>query len=52
MFDSLFSNSGLSLDRLRNFLLVVEAGSIVKAAQNDLVRQSLFIRQIRDLETA
>lgn len=51
MFESLFNNAGLSLDRLRNFLMVVEAGSIVKAAQNDLVRQSLFSRQIRELET-
>lgn len=50
MFENLLARSGLSLDRLRNFLLVAEAGSISKAAQDDVVRQSLFSRQIRELE--
>lgn len=50
MFENLFSRSGLSLDRLRSFLQVAEAGSIVKAAQGDPVRQSLISRQIRELE--
>lgn len=49
MFENLLL-SGLSLDRLRNFLLVAEAGSIVKAAQSDLSRQALFSRQVRELE--
>ena len=31
----LFSEHGLSLDRLKSFLDVVEAGSIVKAAGSD-----------------
>ncbi len=51
MFEDLLGQSGLSLDRLRNFLLVAEAGSIVKAAQADLSRQALYSRQIRELET-
>lgn len=50
MFENLLSASGLSLDRLRNFLLVAEAGSIVKAAQGDLSRQALYSRQIRELD--
>ncbi len=50
MYDSLFSRSGLSLERLRNFLMVVDSGSIAKAAGRDLNRQSLISRQIRELE--
>ena len=51
MFENLLGQSGLSLDRLRNFLLVAEAGSIAKAAQGDASRQALYSRQIRELET-
>ncbi|MES2597446.1 MAG: LysR family transcriptional regulator [Verrucomicrobiota bacterium] len=50
MFESLFSRGGLSLDRLRSFLEVAEAGSISKAASRDLSRQALISRQIRELE--
>lgn len=50
MFESLFSRSGLSLDRLRGFLEMAEAGSIAGAAPGDSVRQSLISRQIRELE--
>ena len=50
MFDILFSKSGLSLDRLRNFLEMAEAGGIAKAAPGDVVRQSQISRQIRELE--
>jgi hypothetical protein len=39
-FDRLFDISGLSLDRLRSFLGVVEAGSQTRAAQGDVTRQS------------
>jgi DNA-binding transcriptional LysR family regulator len=46
----LLSKSGLSLDRLASFGAVAEAGSIVKAAGGDPVRQSLMSRQIRELE--
>lgn len=50
MFDELFAKRGLSLDRLRSFLAIAEAGSIAKAAPDDLVRQGQFSRQIRELE--
>ena len=50
MFDELFSRSGLSLDRLRSFLEMAEAGSIARAAPGDPVRQSQISRQIRELE--
>lgn len=50
MFDSLFSKQGLSIDRLRNFLLVVDKGSIAAAADREPSRQSLISRQIRELE--
>ena len=50
-FARLFDISGLSLDRLRTFLRVVEAGNISKAAQGDSNRQSQYSRQIKELET-
>src|SRR6516162_941389 len=50
MFGRLFAESGLSLDRLRALLEVGAAGSIVKAANGDPVRQSQFSRQIKELE--
>jgi DNA-binding transcriptional LysR family regulator len=50
MFTRLFAESGLSLDRLRALLEVGAAGSIVKAADGDPVRQSQFSRQIKELE--
>ncbi len=50
MFAALFSKSGLSLDRLRSFLEMAEAGGIAKAAPGDPVRQSQISRQIRELE--
>jgi DNA-binding transcriptional LysR family regulator len=50
MFDSLFRRSGLSLDRLRAFLVVAEAGGIARAAPGNPVRQSQISRQIGELE--
>jgi DNA-binding transcriptional LysR family regulator len=50
MNDSLFSRDGLSLDRLRSFLAVAEAGSIAKAAPDNLSRQAQMSRQIGELE--
>lgn len=49
-FDRLFAISGLSLDRLRTFLEVAEAGSMSKAAKGDPTRQSQFSRQVKELE--
>jgi DNA-binding transcriptional LysR family regulator len=50
MFETLFNRSGLSLDRLRSFLEMAQAGGIAKAAPNDATRQSLISRQIKELE--
>lgn len=50
MFEKLFAESGLSLDRLKSLLEVGAAGSIVKAANGDPVRQSQYSRQIKQLE--
>jgi DNA-binding transcriptional LysR family regulator len=49
-FERLFAISGLSLDRLRSFLRVAEAGNLAKAARGDATRQSQFSRQIKELE--
>jgi DNA-binding transcriptional LysR family regulator len=50
MFIRLFAESGLSLDRLRALVEVGAAGSIVKAADGEPVRQSQYSRQIKELE--
>lgn len=50
MFDDLFSRSGLTLDRLRSFMQMAQAGSIARAAPGDVNRQSQISRQIRELE--
>lgn len=50
MFEKLFSKSGLSLDRLRGFMEMAEAGSIARAAPGDANHQSQISRQIRELE--
>jgi len=42
--------TGLSIERLRSFCLIVDAGSFVEAAGRDPVRQSQFSRQMRELE--
>lgn len=42
----------VSLDRLETFRKVVEAGSIAEAADRNSNRQSLFSRQIKELERA
>ena len=49
MFENLFSERGLSLDRLRVLVEVHDAGSIAAAAPGDPVRQSQYSRQIREL---
>jgi DNA-binding transcriptional LysR family regulator len=50
MFKDLFSKNGLSLERLRGFMQMAEAGSIAKAAPDNPNQQSLISRQIRELE--
>src|SRR5438105_4746864 len=44
--------AGVSIDRLQTLCSVVEAGTIVTAAGPDPNRQSLFSRQLKDLEKA
>src|SRR5688572_6930225 len=50
MFCDLFSESGLSLDRLRALVEVGASGSIAKATGSDPVKQSQYSRQIKELE--
>jgi DNA-binding transcriptional LysR family regulator len=50
MFSHLFAEGGLSLNRVKSLLEVAAAGSIVKAADGDSVKQSQYSRQIKELE--
>jgi len=50
MYENLFAERGLSLERLRAFLEVAEAGGIARAVRDDPVRQSQYSRQIGELE--
>jgi len=52
MSKSLLSRKGVSLERLGSLLEVAQAGGIMAAAQGDPNRQSLYSRQIRELEKA
>src|SRR5947209_5824061 len=50
MFAELLQQGGLSLDRLQSFCLVAQAGGVTKAAKGEPTKQSLFSRQIKELE--
>jgi DNA-binding transcriptional LysR family regulator len=50
MFAELLTQRGLSLDRLQSFCLVAQAGGVTKAAKGDPAKQSLFSRQVKELE--
>jgi DNA-binding transcriptional LysR family regulator len=50
-FKSLFDRGGLSLDRLRSFALIAEAGGLSLAAGGDPTRMSLFSKQVKELES-
>ncbi len=50
MFENLFAQSGLSLERLRAFWEIVTAGGITSAAHDDSNRQSQYSRQLKELE--
>jgi DNA-binding transcriptional LysR family regulator len=50
MYENLFANSGLSLERLKTFREIVAAGGITAAADNDPNRQSQYSRQLKELE--
>ena len=49
MFNELFNQQGLSIDRLRALVEVSSAGSISKAVDGDPIRQSLYSRQLKEL---
>lgn len=49
MYENLFSERGLSFDRLRVLVEVHDAGGIAQAAPGDPVRQSQYSRQLREL---
>jgi DNA-binding transcriptional LysR family regulator len=51
MFEKLFTDAGLSLDRLRALVEVGATGSIVQAAAGDPIKQSQYSRQIKELES-
>lgn len=51
MYETLFERAGLSLDRLRSFREILEAGGIAAASKGDPNRQSQLSRQVRELET-
>ena len=50
MFEGLFAEHGLSLERLRTLQEVAAAGSIAAAARGDATRQSQYSRQLKELE--
>ncbi len=50
MFSELLQQGGLSFDRLQSFCLVAQAGGVTRAAKGDPAKQSLFSRQIKELE--
>lgn len=49
MFDSIFTERGLSLERLRVLIEVHDAGSIARTAPGKTSRHSQFSRQLREL---
>ena len=50
MFTELLSEGGLSFDRLQSFCLVAQAGGVTKAAKGEANKQTLYSRQIKELE--
>lgn len=48
--ESIESASGFTIERLRAFCKIAEAGSIVLAAKGDVTRQSQYSRQVKELE--
>lgn len=51
MSENLLAVAGLTLERLRSFLAIVDAGSIAKVAKGDAARMALLSRQLKELET-
>jgi DNA-binding transcriptional LysR family regulator len=51
MFEELFKENGLSLERLHSFYKVAHVKGVTRAAQGNHVIQSLYSRQIKELES-
>ena len=49
MFEEFFANGGLSFERLNTLLKLSEAGSLIKAAKNDIGQQSRLSHHLREL---
>ena len=49
MFEHLFAERGLSLDRLKTLIEVAKAGEHCRCRPGDSARQSLYSRQIKEL---
>ena len=49
MFEDLFKTGGLSHERLNTLLKLSEKGSLIKAADNDLGKQSRLSHHLREL---
>jgi DNA-binding transcriptional LysR family regulator len=49
MYADLFSKNGLSMDRLHTLVLLLQKGSLIKAAEGDFNRQSQMSRYLKDL---
>jgi DNA-binding transcriptional LysR family regulator len=50
MFEKLFAQAGISLERMKAFADIVAAGGIMAAADDDPNRQSQLSRQLKELE--
>jgi DNA-binding transcriptional LysR family regulator len=50
MFTDLLKQGGISSDRLQRFCVVARAGGVTLTAKGDPTKQSLFSRQIKELE--
>ena len=50
MYEKLFSKRGLSLERLKSFCEVAQAGGMSKAAGDQVTKQSQYSRQLKELE--
>ena len=50
MIVDLLSETGISLERLQSFCWVAESGGVTGAAKGNATKQSLYSRQIKELE--
>lgn len=50
LYEKLFSKRGLSLERLKSFCEIAQAGGMSKAAGDQVTKQSQYSRQLKELE--